>query len=309
MNDSTHNPYPMRINLITSCTDRKSLDVLYTVGSITETSTERRMKHWVGMLRGAAERRSAIDLYQGEHWKIARRIYTSGRASLWVASAGYGLVHSETQLAGYSATFTHPSPDDVTGQMGTSEERRKWWNLLRQNCENAAPRMREIGSSGPIMLAASAGYIDAMNDEIIDAISNGVEVVIVTSNGLDDRLQSRQVLVEGRFRNVLGGSMQALNVRVAEHIINSLDGMQVSLESARAVVADLASKSPPLKKYSRRTMSDEEVRSFVAEELKSNTRVSKSALLRKLRDQGYACEQTRFSALFSEVKTLSGEVR
>ena len=103
--------------------------------------------------------------------------------------------------------------------------------------------------------------------------------------------------------------MQALNVRVAEHIINSLDGMQVSLESARAVVADLASKSPPLKKYSRRTMSDEEVRSFVAEELKSNTRVSKSALLRKLRDQGYACEQTRFSALFSEVKTLSGEVR
>ena len=265
------------------------------------------MKKWVRLLRGASKRCRAVDLYQGEHWKIAKRLYSSGQVSLWVASAGYGLVHAESQLAGYSATFSHPNPDDVTGQIGTSEERRKWWNLLRQNSENPAPRMSEIGSSGPILLAASAGYIDAMSDEIIDAISSGVEVVIVTSGGLDDRLESRQVLVEGRFRNVLGGSMQALNVRVAEHIINSLAGTQVTLQSAREVVADLASKSPPLKKYSRRTMSDEEVRSFVVAELQSNTRVAKSALLRKLRDQGYACEQTRFSALFADVKALSGK--
>ena len=309
MNQPSATPPHQMINLITSCTDRKSLNVACRMRSLSGQSIDDRVTAWVELLRRETDRKRAIDLYQGEHWTVAKKIYMSGQASLWVASAGYGLVNSEAQLAGYSATFTRPNPDDVTGQIGTSQERRKWWNLLRQRGENAAPQMREIGSSGPIILAASAGYIDAMSDEIADAISSRVEVVIVTSSGLDDRLESRQVLVEGRFRNALGGSMQALNVRVAEHIINSLAGTQVTLESARAVVADLALKSPPLKKYSRQTMSDEEVRSFVTAELKSNIRVTKSALLRKLRDHGYACEQTRFSALFSEVKTSSGEVR
>ena len=297
------------INLVTSCADRKSLAVSCEVRSVSGLTVEQRVNSWEKLLKQAPERCRAVDLYQGEHWKIAQRIYASDGISLWVASAGYGLIHAESQLSGYSATFVHQHPDDVICGSGRSSDRREWWNALRQHGGVAAPALREIGASGPILVAASSAYIDAMADEIIDAISDGAEVLLVTANKLDDPLESRRIAVEGRFRNILGGSMQALNIRVAEHIINSLEDSKMTLATARKIADDLAEQSPPLKKYSRRTMSDDEVRSFVAAELRSNTRVAKSALLRKLRDQGYACEQTRFSALFAEAKALSGEVR
>ena len=303
MSHSTKILQEHRINLVTSCTDRKSLRVSLAMRSVKGLTVEQRLSSWVESLQNPSERCRAVDLYQGEHWKIAQRLHASANVSLWVASAGYGLIHAESHLVGYSATFVHQNPDDVTRGTGRSSDRREWWNALRQHGDVAAPPLSEIGASGPVLVAASSAYIDAMADEITDAISDGAEVLLVTASKLDGSLESRRIPVEGRFRNILGGSMQALNIRVAEHIVNSVDGSLLTLEIARNIVADLAEQSPPLKKYSRRLMSDSEVKDFIVAELKTSSCSTKSALLRKLRDQGFACEQTRFSTLFSEVKT------
>ena len=49
-------------------------------------------------------------------------------------------------------------------------------------------------------------------------------------------------------------------------------------------------------------MSDDDVRHFLLSELLANSELRHTPLLRKLRDQGFACEQRRFATLFHEIQ-------
>ena len=61
-----------------------------------------------------------------------------------------------------------------------------------------------------------------------------------------------------------------------------------------------------LRRRTRSPMNDDEVRSFIKHEItkirSSSQKARHTPLLRKLRDQGKACEQSRFRRLFAAVK-------
>jgi hypothetical protein len=48
-------------------------------------------------------------------------------------------------------------------------------------------------------------------------------------------------------------------------------------------------------------VTDEQIREFIRRELSRNRVASRSLLLRKLRDSGRACEQSRFACLYREM--------
>ena len=80
----------------------------------------------------------AARLYAGAFWSVVSELPAIARergiaASLFVASAGYGLVSAEAELKPYSATFS-PGPDSVVAHPLDRDSRaqglRDWWQKL-----------------------------------------------------------------------------------------------------------------------------------------------------------------------------------
>src|SRR5258708_111624 len=90
------------LHIIVNCTDRKRAPIPdeLRLRSISARDIEDRASKWwrrIERYRGGAV--SAEDLYAGGHWAVARRLpglaaKAGYKATLWVSSAGYGLVPS-----------------------------------------------------------------------------------------------------------------------------------------------------------------------------------------------------------------------
>ena len=124
------------IRVVVSCTERKSVPPLpfMRAAKLTRRSFESRIAMWLERVSAAPPTHSAVDLYQGEHWAVARALIERSAAEVWVASAGYGLVSARAQLASYGATFASGQTDSVmlsNAGPALNEERSKWWQALQ----------------------------------------------------------------------------------------------------------------------------------------------------------------------------------
>src|SRR4051794_32980217 len=101
-----------RIIFVLSCTQRKreSAPAELQLRSVT-TRPEERPHTWIKRLAEVhAISAKARETYAGDHWRAACEAHRLGlkyssRSELWVLSAGYGLISSESLIKAYSATF------------------------------------------------------------------------------------------------------------------------------------------------------------------------------------------------------------
>lgn len=286
------------IYLVAACTNRKAARAKIRARDLPAGSLDARARIWARQLQKSEAATSAKDMYQGEHWAVARTAANRSDVSLLVASAGYGLVLASTGIAGYSATFGRGHPDCVVTRFGV-DEARSWWNAMRDRVSCGAPRLAELGRTGPIVIAASAAYIEAMHDEVLEALESGRQVLLVTAGRLSSALEPAHVPVEGRLRLVLGGSMQAVNARAAAFLLDDPSPKSLTSDCARARLAKLADSAPPLRQLNRAPLTDDEVVDFAIDVLLRDESASWSRILRLLRQSGHACEQRRFKGLYA----------
>lgn len=243
----------------------------------------------------------AIDLYQGEHWSVARRIHAASLADVWVASAGFGLVHISTKLRPYAATFSSGHPDSVAlpecADVSVETQLSEWWSALQSEPRLPTVGLDQVAQRGPVVLAASRPYVSAMRHEIAAAASVG-QIVIASASPAPAAVAHLCPPANGRLRQILGGSMQSLNVRLAEAIVLNVDAAELTVGTASTFVGSLSVRAPESVRYDRRPLSDEEVVLFIRQQLALGSASSWSPLLRALRDNGMACEQRRFRRLF-----------
>ncbi len=97
--------------------------------------------------------------------------------------------------------------------------------------------------------------------------------------------------------------MASTGIRAASAFIHDtarsgvLDG-----EHARQLVASWSAATLPLPRFDRKRLSDREIELWVTSDLKAHEgSVNKSISLRRLRDEGFACEQSRFGRIHSRV--------
>lgn len=234
---------------------------------------------------------------------------------LWIASAGYGLVAMDTPLKPYSATFSSDHPDSIAKKT-TSDDRgsvyQHWWKVMSQadNLRTGEPRtITEIAAdspNAPLLVIASENYLLAIIDDLQTALSqlNNSDLLSIFSagckslNGLADHL----VPYDARMQHAVGGALRSLNVRVAQMALADCRRSLPTISALRQKYSRLSRQQPELQKFDRQPMTDTEVRSYIARELKRNPDVSHTPLLRKLRDGGQACEQKRFGKMFREVR-------
>jgi hypothetical protein len=106
------------------------------------------------------------------------------------------------------------------------------------------------------------------------------------------------VPADARLQSVVGGTRQALNARIAARLLRA--GITSRADGTRHM-ADLLAGQPPVARYERKKLSDEEVIAMITDRLDRGHVVSASRMLREFRDAGYACEQRRFAELHRHV--------
>ncbi len=296
------------INIVTSCAGRKRREGGEPVRmrDATGPSLHERHRQWQRLLAQSGPRVPAGDLYAGEHWSVARRLPEVARQSrfsprLWVCSAGYGLIESSTAVRSYGATFRAHDPDSVL-LPDTTWSAYDWWELCNQGrTPQGIAGLAEEHPRTPLVVALSGCYLDAVQPDLLNARAcladpDLLVLVSVGSSRVEPPLDQHVVPGAAALRQLLGGTLGSLNIRMVEDAIRSSDAAEFSCSRVRQHFAAKLCSAPKLHLPERTPLSDSEVVHFI----RSNEGSAKThtSMLRVLRQSGFACEQGRFRDLF-----------
>ncbi|MGW7751263.1 hypothetical protein ACWGK6_06775 [Streptomyces violaceusniger] len=246
----------------------------------------------------ASRTHSLTELYRGDHWTQARRLRDAAakagfEADLWVASAGLGLQPVSAAAPSYAATFSTRHADSVTT---TAEGSTQWWSHLQGGAGRAT--LQELGKAGPVLMVLSEVYAKAMEAELRAVAAVASEALLF--GGVDEIAGIQRVPADAGLRRILGGTLTSLNVRMAASWLHHCrDGELTSTATNDSWKKWAAGESRP-EQHNRQPMTDEQVAAFIRKQTASQPGISRTRLLRALRDEGRACEQSRFANLYKK---------
>ncbi|PKH01379.1 hypothetical protein CXF72_17050 [Psychromonas sp. MB-3u-54] len=302
----------MKVNLITNCTNLKKSNIQDKTqlnSLVTKFDSQKIVSSWLKRLNNALQKFPAKQVYAGDHWKIAKSV-KNPNVELWVLSAGYGLIHSSSMITAYDATFSKES-DNSIHHTGLSNN--EWWRLIHQirdkvqfGCGSLSSLVKDNGAD-KFFIAASPAYLKVIEEELLELISTGkltTENLFIVSSKCNLNIKLKPFFLESsaNFSSTLKGGRVSLNIRLAKHLLENSNDCNIDKQTVFNRYNSLKNNSQKLVIHQRNKLSDEEVISFIKDELQVNKHVNMSAskLLIKLRSQNLACEQKRFSRLFKE---------
>jgi hypothetical protein len=310
------------INIVVTCTSRKTRvpPARFHLREVRGRSIEERAQKWIDRLsvNGEADI-PALQLYCGEYWSVARSLPAAARdagiaARIWICSAGYGLISPQSEICPYSATFAPCERDSVTRGFDSESKRitaQQWWKTLARWSGPTGTELRNITAIArryprvPLLVVASSDYLHAIEQDLIGAaglLANS-SLLLIASAGMRTfgKLTDHLLPCDARLQSCLGGTRGSLNIRIAKRLLQYMGRGPISLEQQKSQLRRLLNKQRPIEQYRRRVLTDEHIREFICLELKRNSGASRSLLLRKLRDSGRACEQSRFAGLYGDM--------
>jgi hypothetical protein len=316
-----------------TCANRKTVEPApaLTLRAVPRSPVTARCRAWIRRLKAAATTPStpAEDLYAGDHWQVVRSLRTLLKGdnlsvSVWIVSAGYGLIPLHAGIRPYSATFSSNHPDSVVLEEhddSPAKARRAWWKTLAEWDGPAPGHARMIAALASeqkdiaFLVAASPTYLDAFADDLEaarQALPNPERLAVFSAGSEKPAsLPANFIPCDARLRHLLGGSLGSLNVRCIRYALEKLNGDLPSVTGLRTLFTRALRRQPVLPTYTREPLSDEQVCAFIRSALAEDAELRPTPLLRRLRDSGRACEQARFTALFRKVERggpwLSGE--
>ncbi len=306
------------VRIVVSCTDRKSVrpDECLQLRNYSDDLTDRADAWLARIAEPDSATLPATDLYQGEHWRIVQQLESTATASgvdveVWVASAGYGLIHSTTQIESYAATFATRVEDSITRSTSSSdpeEDAAYWWRRLmdrpRGNGEPASlTELAATDPGAPMVVALSGAYVRAAQADLLaaaEALDDPGQLLLVSG---DDRraLRRHRLPADARLQQALGGARVSLNARVVRLLVETSSQHSWDPAQIRSLLVASLAQQPDLVRYDRRPLTDSEVEEFIRRELADQGPAAQTVLLRRLRDRNLACEQKRFGKLYRRV--------
>lgn len=305
------------LHIVLNCTNRKRVpDSGFPRLRDVTGDIQGRVGRWTARIDATAPTLDAADLYAGEYWRAGRDLMDAAslhfNTNLWVLSAGLGLINGRDRVCAYGATLGSSHPDSVIppGLSGRSRDmRRAWWTAISTwpgPAHAGAPRtlgeLAVAGREAVILVCAGPDYIDAVAVDLATASVALVEpshLLVFASGPPKPGLESSWVQVPGRLRMQLGGSMTSTGPRTARAVIGAYSTAgRLTPGTARAIVNLLVGSAAPLPQYDRKRLDDQGITEWIISALQADRHATKSPALREFRDQGMACEQSRFGRLF-----------
>lgn len=311
-----------KIHVVLSCTARKRASEpgyprLRNVGCA---PVPVRVERWAALVSTTTRRYVAADLYAGEYWQtgkeLASRAELAGPVRVSVVSAGLGLVGIQDEVPMYSATFGARHPDSVLAASGSaahSQMRRQWWDGLTRAAVLGHHRpgrlvdLVEHGSNASLIVCIGRNYLDAVTVDLTTLVKRlgDPERVMVFASGMPlPGLEECWVAVPGSLRLTLGGSLSSTNLRAAIAVLEELGTAPPDADRARNILGTLAATTGELPSFDRRRQGDDMILEWILDHLAEIPNGSKTAALRRFRDEGNACEQARFGRLFDHAREM-----
>lgn len=304
-----------RLHVVVTCSNRKrsATDFVSLHEVRREGDSQRQvLARWKKSLeRKRLSRLAARQLYQGEHWSKVLDLESAARETgfrpkIWVCSAGYGLIAIDEPLVPYAATFAPGHDDSVCAD---AEEAQKWWQGLTDWQLGNGPRsLKDLVEAEPgarFLFILSGTYLQAVEDDLADALCASKKqarcVILSGAPSKNPSLVRNLINLDSKLLHTLGGTRGSLATRVADWVVRNCEPREFSESKIRESIDALTAKQPARKVYNRQPLSDEEVQDFIRRQRAEDKSLKASRALRLLRDQGQACEQKRFGALFREI--------
>ncbi len=255
-------------------------------------------------------------MYQGAHWSVAKQIHDFSSkenldVELWIASAGYGLIKADTLIESYDATFAKGSKESVA-----DEGKTQCWDLLALRKRSHAANLTALAVENPndlLAVALSSTYLKALETDLLNVASllprEQLFLISASATKKQSELSCFHLPADARLVNKLGGNLISLNARIALHLLEKETLHKWNRNKIDKYFNESTKNQLPFKKFKREKLTDEQIVSFITEQIsratkqENKTGFSQTRLLRQLRDTGHACEQTRFRKIFE--KTLN----
>ena len=320
-----------RLNLVVTCTKTKSLfpedgfsirDNRYR--GLTLDDGWRAWKGSFDSKKSNCKTEVAKKLYKGPHWSSVSKLFAGspngGHLSIWVCSAGLGLISSNSYIPSYGATFSKGHPDSIwnfESECKAGDVGRDWWNLLTSWKPYFASGPRSLAELArdepdvPVIVVGSAEYVKAMEDDLVSAKHELIDskLLSIISCGTKSLLELNENLlpVESRLRthDRLRGPLLTLNMRVVVELIEASNSTYTAPELQRHVRQLLNESEAQLPSYSERiSQTDNEIRAYILSAFnthKGAQRISRSKLLRQFRSKdNFKCSEDRFKRLYED---------
>jgi hypothetical protein len=310
-----------RLNLVVTCSNRKRTPPLLKLHAraLRGRKTADRAAAWIKQIESDSDGlMPAKELYIGNHWYAVKRITAYARhhdikLKVWILSAGYGLVPFDAPILPYAASFSN-GPDQVVPQSDSA----LWWKTLAKwkgpvpGTPRSLAQLAEQAPKIPLLVAASAPYVRAITADLAKAKTILSERrLAVISAGFKGHSSLNSVLLpcDERFldkEHGRGGTAHTLNTKLAAWAVKHFDEWEKDFSYLHSRFDKKLSRLSARKRPSRIRLSDQQVISFITQNTARSPMTKQSVLLRRLRDKGMACEQSRFKMLYATVQRQNG---
>ena len=207
-------------------------------------------------------------------------------------------------LRGHAHARTRRLGSHSGGGIAGRADAAAWWRAVA-DWEGPAPGVPHsftaLAARDPdatFLLVLSGTYLQACAADIIRASAavTDADRFLIVSAGTRATGNIGWLVLPGdaRLQAGLGGTRGVLNVRISAALLK-----QGALDRASATryLSERLAASPGITQYDRKPMSDSEIMHWTAAALQGAPGASATGLLRRFRDEGFACEQGRFGRL------------
>jgi hypothetical protein len=293
--------------LVTNCSARKSAlgasDLLH--GNLAKGPQSAVAERWLAALERASATTRARDLYSGRG--VVRMQVLADRLGvpLYIASAGLGLVKSEERVPSYDLSVSADTPSAVQRLIDHAFTAKDWWaNLSRSPYATPIDELFDENENHLICIAVSNSYVPLISDELarLDKTRRDrLRLFGAADSKYQPALRPLLMPYDRRLDTLVRGSKVDFAQRAAEHFIVAMTTdkhFPNSVDEQRAWITATLDEVP-VKALEKRQVVDDAKIMGLARKLAAQGH-SHTKALGILRNQGIACEQSRFRRLFIE---------
>jgi hypothetical protein len=254
-----------------------------------------------------------MDLYCGRGFsEFSNAVKLLDKPECFVISAGLGLVNGNDLVPNYNLTIATGTVNSIL--KGSDFSALQWWEAINRRRNATATPVSDLilrKKSGLILIGISKPYLSLISAELESLtdkqLVNTRLIGPISGAGLSEKLKKILMPYNHNFDGPDSpnpGTKADFAQRVFKHFVESVltETPNGSLSQHRdQVTIKIESMKPAKLQFDRLKLTDEEVVAKIKEFWEVCNGAS-GTTLRYLRDQGFACEQSRFARIFREVK-------
>ena len=268
---------------------------------------------WLQRVQSLDRRVTARALYGGRGASLGREASRLAMAPLFIVSAGLGLLEADQLVPSYGLTVADRGEESVSAKVSGRFDPSAWWSAVCSGPMSTSLERALAGLTGKVaLLALTRPYAAMLGEELGRMPKDVVAGLRIFGWRVDEALPRtlhRYVMpYDDRLEAVLPGTRCDFAQRALVHFSREVLplGQCGHQRHADVVKRALSSLTAPAR-TKRPRATDGEILAWLDAAFETATGVGR--LLKRIRDDGIACEQARFTRLYRQAQDARSRAR